>query len=77
MIDRWFRAHPRSVGESYTQHLGVAARFGFTMIGGGLAAIVHGLFPLLFERTGSTIVRRLNARLAHRGPDEPPRDAAG
>ena len=37
-----FTAHPASVGESYTQHLGVATRFGLRMIAGGLGALAHG-----------------------------------
>ena len=69
MIERWFRAHPRQVGESYAEHLGVATRFAVTMIAGGLAALVHGLVPALFERTGSRTVRQLHDRMAARQPD--------
>ena len=69
MLDRWFLAHPRSVGESYGEHFGVATRFGLTMIAGGLAALVHGVFPKLFERTGSRLVRRLHDRMVARQPN--------
>jgi hypothetical protein len=61
-----FTRHPRSVGESYGQHMGVAWRFGFTLIGAGLACLVHGLLPFAFERTGSRTVRALNERLTNR-----------
>ena len=35
---------------------------------GGLAALVHGVVPALFERTGSRVVRRLHDRMAARQP---------
>ena len=69
MFRRLFLDHPASVGESYAEHFGVATRFGVTMIAGGLAALVHGLFPRLFERTASQAVRRLHDRMAARQPE--------
>ena len=61
-----FTRNPRSVGESYGEHMGMAWSFGFTLIGAGLACLVHGLLPFAFERTGSQTVRRLNERLSNR-----------
>jgi hypothetical protein len=55
-----FTAHPASVGESYTQHLGSAFGFAFRMLGGGLACLVHGVFPFLFTGTGSGVIRQLH-----------------
>ena len=55
-----FTTHPRSVGESYLEHGAFACRYGAKMTLGGLAAFVHGLFPFLFETTGSRITRELN-----------------
>lgn len=63
MLNRLFTEHPRSVGESYGRHLIVAGGFGVTMIGGGLACLVHAVLPALFTRTGSTIVARLHERM--------------
>lgn len=63
---RLFTEHPRSVGESYGRHLLFATRTGVTLVGAGLACIIHGVAPFLFERTGSTTIRRLNARLEQR-----------
>jgi Family of unknown function (DUF6356) len=64
-----FTDHPASVNETYTEHAGFAFGFGFWMIVGGLACCLHGLFPFLFERTGSRIIVRLHERLsAHRRP---------
>jgi hypothetical protein len=50
-----FTAHPSSVGETYTQHLRFALRFGARMTAGGLAAIVHSLLPFCFQTTASRI----------------------
>jgi hypothetical protein len=71
MIHRWFAAHPRAVGESYAEHFRAAARFGLAMVGGGLACIAHALVPALFERTGSSTIKRLYADMAARQPDLP------
>ena len=60
MFDRLFAAHPRTIGESYTEHFGVASRFGLTMIRGGLCARLHALVPAWFETAGSDTIRRLN-----------------
>ena len=63
-----FTAHPRSVGESYFQHLRFALRFGTRMTAGGLAAVMHSLFPFCFVTTASRISDELVAmRAAARG----------
>ena len=62
-----FTSHPDSVGESYPQHAGFAMSFGIRMFVGALACMLHGLFPFLFQRTGSRIIVELNQKLvAHR-----------
>ena len=58
-----FTAHPRSVGESYAEHCAFACRYGARMTLGGLAAVMHGFFPFLFQTTGSRITRELAATL--------------
>ena len=68
MIERIFLSHPRSVGESYGEHAATAARFGFTMILGGLACVVHAIVPALFVRTASDAVKRLYAQMKARQP---------
>ena len=60
MIDRIFLAHPRTVGESYWEHFCVAGSFGVAMIGGGLKAMVHAVFPNAYETAGSDAIRRLH-----------------
>jgi hypothetical protein len=70
LIDRLFAEHPRSVGETYPEHFGVALRFGLAMIAGGLACLIHALFPRLFERTGSSAIKRLYTEIVSRQPGD-------
>ena len=58
-----FTAHPNSVGESYLEHGLFACRYGAKMTAGGVAALLHGVFPFLFQATGSRITRELAASL--------------
>ncbi|MBY9063851.1 DUF6356 family protein [Sphingomonas yunnanensis] len=59
MLSRMFVDHPRAVGESYLAHARVASHFGVTLLGAGLACLVHALVPGLFRSTGSGAVERL------------------
>ncbi len=72
MLER-FSEHPASVGETYGEHLGAAWRFGLVLLGAGLACLIHGLFPFVFEHTASGAVQRLNARLIARRAAGAPR----
>ena len=58
-----FTEHPRSVNESYTEHMAFACRTGSSMIKGGIACMLHGVFPFLFTTTGSCTIRRLYERI--------------
>ncbi len=62
-----FTRHPRSVDETYGEHMAVAWSFAVPMLLGGLACFVHGIFPFLFETTGSRCVKTLYTRIANRG----------
>lgn len=62
-----FTDHPRAVGETYWQHMGVALGFGTRMVAAGLACMLHGLLPFLFVTTGSRTVRHLHdSMITHR-----------
>ena len=63
MLKRLFVDHPASVGESYTEHMGVAASFGAAMFVGSLACFVHAVFPGLCVKTGSGVVTTLHHRM--------------
>ena len=66
----YFCAHPRSVGETYCQHLRQAAWLGVLMIAAGLAAVIHGICPAVFITTASDcarqVVANVDARLSKR-----------
>lgn len=70
MFRRLFLDHPASVGESYGEHFRVAGGFAWAMMVGALGALVHAFVPSLCQRTGSTTIKRLHARLTH----DPQRD---
>jgi hypothetical protein len=58
-----FTEHPASVGESYFEHLLMASGFAISMIGGGLACLVHAFLPFLFTHTGSGVIASLNTKM--------------
>lgn len=63
MVRISFTEHPRSVGESYAEHLGTATGFGLRMLAGGFACLLHGVLPFLFTRTGSRTITLLHDRM--------------
>jgi hypothetical protein len=74
-----FTRHPAAVGETYGEHLAFASGVGGRMVLAGLACLLHGLLPFLFERTGSRTIAALHARVtggaraALNAPGETPR----
>lgn len=62
-----FTQHPKSVGESYFMHLRFAFRFGSKMFLAGLACMIHGFLPFLFQTTGSSALTQLNEHVISRG----------
>lgn len=70
-LSELFRAHPASVGENYFQHMASSFSFCGPMLLAAFAALVHGVFPFLFVKTGSTTVTRLHERMVvHRVRNE-------
>ena len=63
MLERWFLAHPREVGENYVEHQASALSFSFQLFSAAAACFVHALVPGLFQRTGSATVRRLHEQM--------------
>jgi hypothetical protein len=59
ILDRLFKHHPQSLGETYLEHQRHAFSFGVTMVLAGIACILHGLIPAVFTTTGSRAVTRL------------------
>jgi hypothetical protein len=63
IIQRLFRDHPESVGETYLQHLLQASYFGVRMLIAGLACLIHAIFPCLFTTTGRTAISELHSKM--------------
>jgi len=63
MLSELFTRHPAAVGETYTEHMQVAAGFGLRLFLASLACFVHALLPFLFERTGSTAIQSLHGSM--------------
>ena len=70
-VHELFVEHPATVDETYLEHLRFAGGTGLTLVGAGLAAIAHGLFPRLFESTASTTILKLAVGMRHRFPEHP------
>jgi hypothetical protein len=66
MANNPFTEHPHEVGESYFQHMAVAARVGATMAGGAIACFIHAVFPFLCVRTGSATIDKLHRQIHKR-----------
>lgn len=71
MASNPFTSHPREVGETYFEHMGIASRVGLQMGGAALACFVHAVFPFLFVRTGSATIEKLHRQIHSRvdGPN--------
>ncbi len=61
-----FTKHPKSIGETYLQHLYFASIFGAKMVAGGLACMIHAIFPFVFQNTGSRMAIKLSEKFTNR-----------
>lgn len=66
MLKGLFTKHPRSIGETYLQHLCYAMIQAFRLIFSGFALLIHSIFPFLFEFTASNTINKLSKKLAER-----------
>lgn len=61
-----FTQHPKSIGETYLQHLIEALYCGSVMIIGGILCIIHGILPFLFVTSTSSklvyLIKRFEKR---------------
>ncbi len=65
-IIRIFTEHPKSIGETYFQHLRFASANGLRLVYSGLACIVHSVLPFLFIDTASDVVKKMYAHMIQR-----------
>jgi hypothetical protein len=63
LIQRLFRDHPESVGETYLEHLIQASYFGVRMFFAGIGCLIHALIPCLFKTTGRTAISELHSKM--------------
>jgi len=63
LIQRLFRDHPESVGETYLEHMFQASYFGLRMFFAGLACLIHAVIPCLFKTTGRTAISELHSEM--------------
>ena len=64
-----FTDHPSKVNETYFEHMKCAFKFFYTLLGLSFAALVHAIFPFLFQTTASNGVKKLNDCMKDRRPD--------
>ncbi|GJL67346.1 MAG: hypothetical protein NPIRA05_23170 [Nitrospirales bacterium] len=67
-----FTEHPRSVNESYFQHLCSAASFSLRMLRLAICCVIHGVFPFVFAQTGSREIKRLHELMVTNRMRTPP-----
>jgi len=63
MPKRLFTDHPATVGETYGEHFAAASYFARKLLVAAGACAVHAVFPFLFEKTASGIIRGLHERM--------------
>lgn len=61
-----FVTHPQSVNETYFEHLRFAGWFAMRLLAAGGAALIHSIFPCLFEKTASHMIKDMHLRLTER-----------
>jgi hypothetical protein len=67
MISKLFLKHPRSVDETYFEHMRFAGWFAARLFTAAGAAAVHAVLPFCFEKTASQIVGALYENTHNRG----------
>ena len=63
-----FTEHPKSLGETYFQHMKFACWLGWSMLMASVAFIIHAIFPFLLQKTGSNILFKVTHRFIDRVP---------
>ncbi len=58
-----FTDHPASVGETYFEHMGRASYFAGRMFVASICCFLHGVFPFLFQVTGTRAINHLHQRM--------------
>ena len=65
-----FTSHPDAVGESYGEHFGVAMQYSGRLFAASFCAFTHTFLPFLFEKTASSMIRKMVADMDRRTQPE-------
>jgi len=63
---RIFVDHPRSVDETYFEHMRFAGWFALRLLAAASAALTHAIIPCLFEKTASRMIKELHESVVQR-----------
>jgi hypothetical protein len=66
VVHRLFLDHPRSLGMSWAKHGAGAVVIGATLLGAGVACLVHALVPGWFTQTAGKTVTRIYDHIQQR-----------
>jgi hypothetical protein len=66
LAHRLFLEHPRSLGMSWAGHGVGAVAIGATLIGAGLACVIHAIVPGLFTQTAGKTITRMHDHMIRR-----------
>jgi hypothetical protein len=65
-FDRWFLAHPRSIGTTYFGHMLGAFAISGRMFATSLSCLIHAFVPGLFEKAATVTVTDLDREFTSR-----------
>ena len=65
-----FTKHPKTVNETYLEHMCCAFKFHCTLLKLSFAALIHAVFPFWFEYTASNGIKKLNDCMEKRNNQE-------
>jgi len=71
MIQRLLLSHPRTVGESYFEHMAASLRTASRLFAAAAACVVHAVVPGLCTTTASSAILRLHGEIYPRRFDQP------
>ena len=71
MFARLFVDHPRTVNESYFEHMGAAFGVGGRLASAAVKCFVHGIVPGLCKTAGSDAILQLHSEISPRRFDQP------
>lgn len=55
--------HIKLKNTTYCKHFSVATNMGYNMIKGGLALMIHAIYPNIFKSIGSDIIKKLSKEI--------------